>query len=343
MPYSDLVTRGTDPSYSTAANGANALIPVEVSQKIMEGMTEKSAVMRLMKTMSMSRHLYQIPVLNTLPTAYWVNGDTGLKQTTDLDWRNVMITAEELAVMVPIPDNVIKDAGGFGGGGSIWAKIRPKVEEAFGKALDEAVMFGINKPSSWPDDLKTAAIAAANTVTTGTGVDIAADFNNVIAAIEDDGYAPDGIAMRQSLRSRFRGLRSTTNEFIYQPGEVGAMNARFGRGSDPAEGNIFDIRALAIRNGSFEAENTASANAVAAIVGDWSQGIIAIREDISVEFSNSAVVHDSNGAVLYNAWQQDMTIGRFVARFGFAVPNPVNRTNETTATRYPFSILRDAA
>ena len=36
-------------------------------------MTEKSAVMRLMKTMRMSRHLKQMPVLNSLPTAYWVN------------------------------------------------------------------------------------------------------------------------------------------------------------------------------------------------------------------------------------------------------------------------------
>lgn len=339
MPYNDLVTRGTDPTYSTSANGANALIPVEVQRGIVQGMTEKSAVMRKMKTMRMSRHLKQIPVLNSLPTAYWVSGDTGLKQTTDMDWRNVMITAEELAVLIPIPDVVIKDADY-----DLWAEIRPKVEEAFGKALDEAVLFGISKPSSWPDDLKTAAIAASNTVTQGTGVDIAADINNVLAAVEADGYAPNGIVMRQDLRAAFRGLRSTTNEFIFKSGEPGAENVRFGSsGNDAVTGSIFDIPALAIRNGSFEAENTASANAVSAIVGDWSQGIIAIREDISVDFSKHAIIHDSNGAVQYNAWQQDLTIGRFVARFGFAVPNPVNRTRETTASRFPFALLRDSA
>lgn len=339
MPYNDLVTRGTDPTYSTAANGANALIPVEVQRGIVQGMTEKSAVMRKMKTMRMSRHLKQIPVLNSLPTAYWVSGDSGLKQTTDMDWRNVMITAEELAVLIPIPDVVIKDADY-----DLWAEIRPKVEEAFGKALDEAVLFGINKPSSWPDDLKTAAIAASNTVTQGTGVDIAADVNNVLAAVEADGYAPNGIVMRQDLRAAFRGLRSTTNEFIFKSGEPGAENVRFGSsGNDAVTGSIFDIPALAIRNGSFEAENAATSNSVSAIAGDWSQGIIAVREDISVDFSKHAVIHDNTGAVQYNAWQQDLTIGRFVARFGFAVPNPVNRTRETTASRYPFSLLRDAA
>lgn len=338
MPYNSLISRGTNPTYSTSANEANPLIPVEVQRGIVQGMTEKSAVMRLMKTMRMSRHLKQIPVLNSLPTAYWVTDPAGLKQTSEMDWRNVMITAEELAVLIPIPDVVLADSDY-----DIWSEIRPKVEEAFGKALDEAVMFGISKPSSWPDDLKTAAIAAGNTVTLGTGVDIAGDMNNVLAAVEADGYGPNGIAMRQDLRAAFRGLRSTTNEFVFKPGEPGAENTRFGSSGDSVTGTIFDVRALAIRNGSFEAENTASANAVSAIAGDWSQGIIAIREDISVDFSKSAVIHDNTGAVQYNAWQQDLTIGRFVMRCGFAVPNPVNRTRETTALRYPFSLLRDAS
>ncbi len=338
MPYSSLISRGTNPSYNTSANEANPLIPVEVQRGIVQGMTEKSAVMRKMKTMRMSRHLKQIPVLNALPTAYWVSDPTGLKQTSELDWRNVMLTAEELAVLIPIPDVILADADY-----DIWSEIRPKVEEAFGKALDEAVLFGINIPTSWGNSIKTAASSAGNTVTIGTGVDIAADINNVLAAIEADGYGPNGIIMRQSLRASFRGLRSTTNEFVFKSGEVGAEAARFGSSGDAVTGSIFDVPALAIRNGSFEAENTASANAVAAIAGDWSQGIIAVRDDISVDFSKSAIIHDSNGVVQYNAWQQDLTIGRFVMRVAYATPNPVNRTNETTASRFPFATLLDAA
>mgnify|MGYP000075344333 FL=1 len=338
MPYNSLISRGTDPSYSTSANESNPLIPVEVQRGIIQGMTEKSAVMRLMKTMRMSRHLKQMPVLNSLPTAYWVTDPTGLKQTSEMDWRNVMLTAEELAVLIPIPDVVLADADY-----DIWSEIRPKVEEAFGKALDEAVLFGINTPSSWGSSIKSLASTASNTVTIGTGVDIAADMNNALAAVEADGYGPNAIAMRQDLRASFRGLRSTTNEFVFKPGEAGAENSRFGSGNNAVEGSIFDIRALAIRNGSFESENTATSNSVSAIAGDFSQGIIAVREDISVDFSKSAVIHDNTGAIQYNAWQQDLTIGRFVARFAFAVPNPVNRTRETTSARYPFALLRDSA
>ena len=48
-----------------------------------------------------------------------------------------------------------------------------------------AALFGVNKPISWPSSLVTGAVSAGNTVTQGTGVDIAADVNNVFAAAEN--------------------------------------------------------------------------------------------------------------------------------------------------------------
>lgn len=292
--------------------------------------------MRMAKTIRMSRHLKTMPVLNTLPTTYWVSDPMGLKQTTRVDWRNVILTAEELAALVIVPDVVRKDADA-----DIWAEMRPLIEEAIGKAVDEAVLFGINKPASWPSDIKTAAIAAGNTVTDGTGVDIAADVNNVFAAVENEGFGINGVAMQMSLKSRFRGLRSTTNEFIFKPGEPGASNVTFGDSATAEEGSLFGVNALTSKNGSFESEDTANVNAASLIAGDWSQLYFAIREDMNISFSDSAVVHDSDGTILYNAWQQDATIMRVTFRCGFAVPNPVTRLQETTASRYPFAILRE--
>ena len=52
----------------------------------------------------------RVPVLSMLPMAYWVGGDTGVKQTTRQQWENVYITAAELAVIVPIPEAVLADA-----------------------------------------------------------------------------------------------------------------------------------------------------------------------------------------------------------------------------------------
>lgn len=337
MPYDTYVSRGTEPSFTSGPNGASALIPVETSNKIIQGMTRKSSILRLVPHTPMSRHLKDMPVLSAFPTAYWVSGDTGAKQTTNMNWKNVRLIAEELAVVIFIPDVVLKDSEA-----NIWAQIRPKVEEAFGKKLDEAIMFGIDKPASWPSDIKAGAIAAGNTVTDGTGVDIAADINNAMAAVEADGYGASSIAMRQTYRSRFRGLRSTTLEPIFQA-NMGLNKATFGADAEDDEGFIWNTRSIAVLNGSFEAENAATANSASLIVGDFNQGMVAIREDINVEFSKSAVMHDANGLVTFNAWQQDMTAGRFTARFAWAVPNPINRVNETEATRWPWAVIRDAS
>lgn len=338
MPYDSLISRGTDPTYSSAANQANPLIPVEVTKQIIKGTVAKSVVMRMAKQIRMSSHLKTMPVLNTLPTTYWVTDPMGLKQTTSVNWRNVIITAEELAALVIIPDVVRKDATT-----DIWGEMRPLIEEAIGKAVDEAILFGISKPSSWPDDIKTAAIAAGNTVTDGTGVDIAADVNNVFAAVENDGYGVQGIAMQMALKSRFRGLRDLNNGFLFKPGHTGLENTQFGDSATAEEGDLYNTRALISKNGSFEAEDAATSNSVSLIAGDWSQLYFAIREDMHIDFSNSAVIHNSEGLVQYNAWQQDATVMRVIFRCGFAVPNPVNRLQETTANRYPFAILREAA
>lgn len=338
MVYSANLARGTNPSWTSGANAANPLIPIDVQKSIISMANEMSVCSRLMNHMDMPTQLKQMPVLQTKPTAYFRNGDSGLMQTTTLAWKNVTMTAEEIDVLVVVPITVINDLTI-----DIWTKIRPEVAEAIAVALDAAILFGTNKPASWPSDIKTAAIAAGNTVTQGTGIDVASDVSSVLAAIEADGFIPQEYAMRQDLRASFRNLRTTTNEFVFQPNEPGAANVKFANGQNAREGSIFGLPAHAILNGTFEAEDTASTNACKLIAADWGQFMLGIRQDVEVDFSNSAVIQDANGDIQFNAWQQRGMVGRFTARYGFAVPNPVNRTRSSETSRYPASILRDAA
>ena len=102
---------------------ADALIPEAVSREIIQGVPTTSQVMRLGRRLpNMPRNKTRLPVLSALPTAYFVNGDTGLKQTTEMLWANKYLNAEELAVIVPIPEAVLADADY-----DIWGEIRPRI------------------------------------------------------------------------------------------------------------------------------------------------------------------------------------------------------------------------
>ena len=50
-----------------------------------------------------------INVLDMLPMAYWVDGDTGYKNTSSQAWDKKKLYAEELAVIIPIPEAVLDD------------------------------------------------------------------------------------------------------------------------------------------------------------------------------------------------------------------------------------------
>ena len=71
---------------------------------------------------NMSRAQRRLPIMGSFATAYFVSGDTGLKQTSDVTWENKYIDAEELAVIVPIPEVVLDDAN-F----DIWSQVRRRL------------------------------------------------------------------------------------------------------------------------------------------------------------------------------------------------------------------------
>jgi len=340
MSYTNRLLRGTNPSFTSGTNGLNPLIPLDVSREIIKSATQKSAALTMFKKRPMSTAQQRMPVLSTKPTAYFVNGDTGMKQTTNVSWENKFLDAEEIAVIVPIPEKLLDDIDY-----DIWGEIKPEIEEAIGVALDLAIFFGINKPSSWPTAIAAAAIAAGNTVTHGTSaVDVAEDLNQVMAAVEGDGFDVNGFWMRNSMKSVFRGLRSTTKEFIFLPNEAGLTDTVF-------KGSLYGEKAVASMSGVFETADTDAtygveaqgANGVELIAGDWSQGIIGVRQDITYKLLDQAVLQNASGDIVYNLPQQDMVAMRVVCRFAFQVPNPLNRINTNSSTRYPFAVLRAAA
>ena len=96
------------------------LIPEPVAKEIFQGVAENSAVLRLgRKLPNMTAKTQSINVLDMLPLAYWVDGDTGFKQTSSQAWEKKKLYAEELAVIIPIPEAVLDDSNY-----DIWGEVK---------------------------------------------------------------------------------------------------------------------------------------------------------------------------------------------------------------------------
>ena len=293
--------------------------------------------MQLMPHVRMKRAQQRIPVMSQLPVAYWITGasldarDIGMKQTTSLQWDNVYLNAEEMAVIVPIAKNLLEDMDY-----DFWEQTKPKVTEAFGVALDEAIFFGVNAPTTFPSSIVSGANSAGNLVVAGTStVDYLDDVNNAMAAVEADGFDVTGFWARRQVKAKLRGLRDTTKGLLFLPDTP--PSASVNTGSLYGETIVFS-------NAGLSGYVTGAAN-YSMIMGQWDQSMLAIRDDISMEMFDTGVITDNGSppVIQYNLLQQDMVALRVTARFAWAIPNPVNRQQSTKASRYPFAVVQQKA
>lgn len=311
MPYDSVISR----------SNATALMPESVSREILQAVPQASAVMQMARRLpDIGRKTHRLPILNALAHAYFVDGDTGLKQTSNMEWADKYITAEELAVIVPIPEAVLDDADY-----DVWAEIRPHITEAFGRAFDAAVLFGTDAPASWPTNIKAAAVAASNSVALGAGDDLYDDLlsaGGVFAKVEADGYYVNGSIAALSMMASLRGLRDANGRPLF----LDSM-------TDTIRYMLAGREILFPRNGGF------SASAALLFAGDWSQVVWAVRQDLTYKILDQAVIQDASGNIIYNLAQQDMVALRATMRLGWQVPNPVNPIQATAGSRYPIGVL----
>ena len=302
--------------------GAASLIPEENAREIIQGVVTQSAVLqRGRKLPNMSSKTYKMPVLDMLPIAYFVNGDTGAKKTTKQAWDKKFITAEEIAVIVPIPEAVLDDSDY-----DIWGEVKPRVIEAFGKVIDGAVLFDLDKPSTWRDGVVTTATKAGSVVTLATGDDLYDKImaeEGIIAKIEESGYFVNGHMADISMRAKLRGLKDTTGNPIFK--------------SDMQNGTTYSLDGSPMNfpnNGAFDKSKALM------ISGDFSQLVYAIRQDITFKLFTEGVVQNTDGSIAYNLMQNDMVALRAVMRLGWEIPNPINSMKTDKTKRCPFAILK---
>lgn len=329
MPYDSLVTRA----------GAGPLFNEDVQRGILSDVAASNPLLQLARRLpNMPTSQRRMPVLSSLATAYFVTGDTGLKQTTEIDWANKYIDAEELAVIVPIPEAVLDDAGY-----DIWAEVQPEIVNAINYAIIRAVLFGTNIPASWTTNmgaagLLAAIVAASHTVDLSTQVAAGDDLydtimgdGGTISLIEADGYMATGHIAALAMRGKLRGLREST----YNGSTMANINA-------PIFVNTVQGSSQYALDGQpmyFPTDGSIDSATALMFTGQWNQLVWAMRQDITFKRLDQAVIQDASGNILYNLAQQDMVALRAVIRLGFALPNPINRVNTSSSTRLAFSAL----
>lgn len=303
---------------------AEALIREQIVDAIAQDVPKSSSFMAMAKKLpNMTSKQTRIRVLDFLPTAYWVNGDTGMKQTSKQAWDNVWLTAAELAVIVPIPEAVLDDAE-F----DIMGEVTPRVIEAIGQRVDSAIIFGENRPAEWQNDIITLARQAGNNVSLGSNpnyYDKILCEDGVFAKVEDDGYSVSGVIASTNMKAKLRGIKDSTGQPIFVKSMQDATS--YALDGTPMQ---FPV------NGAF---NKSIAQLVA---GDFSQAVYSIRQDVTTKILTEGVIQDpTTKEIVYNLAQQDMVALRVVFRIGWALPNPATRMDEDRVG-CPFAYLEPA-
>lgn len=342
-------------TYMTTEYDAWPLIPEEVSNDIMEGIVEGSAALNFFNRLpNMGSRTQRMPILASLGDADFVGNKTsdslvtgadqqvdderfaalsgspygsadvgvmpeegipGLKQTHQMQWENVFIVAEPIAIILPVPEDVLDDASY-----DLWGAMRPRIIEAFHAKIDKAIIWGQNRPVTWPTGIVPTAIARGQVVKEGTGVDLAEDISNLMGVLEEQAFDPSGFMAAPGIKASLRNLRDTSNAPIFTPG--------FGKVPD----SIHGVNVNYIKN------NTMYTNTSRLITGKMDEAKYAIRKDLSWKLFDQGVITDENGKVVMNLMQQDMKAMRVVMRMGWAVPNPIHALRPGRAG-YPFAVL----
>lgn len=288
-----------------------ALIETQVANEIFEGVVRESKALSMFRRLpNMTSDKTKLRVLDSLPIAYFVDESTnnGRKNLTKMAWDKKYINAAELAVIVPIKENVLNDTSI-----DIWAEVKPRIVEAFGKKIDNAIFNGTDKPADWRAGLIPSIVTAGAEVTEGNN--LYSDINDVMTKVEESGYNVTGLLGGVGLKGKFRMLTDTTGQ--------------------PIKGTEIDSLPKAfLDNGAWDKTKSVL------VAGDFSQAVYAIRQDVTYKVLTEAVIQDpSDGSILYNLAQDDMVALRVVMRLGWEIPNPVNALNETTK-RFPFANLK---
>ena len=263
----------------------DALIETQVAEELFQGTIRQSKALSLFKRLpNATSDKTKLRVLDTLPVSYFVDESTnnGRKNITKMAWDKKFINIAELAVIVPIKENLLNDSSI-----DIWAQVRPRIEEAFARKIDDAMFFGVGKPTEWRAGL-IPSISSIGAEVEETSNGLYSDINDVMTKVEESGYNVNALLGGVGLKGKFRMMVDKNGQPLNTT-EIGSLRREF------MDNGVWDKTKATL------------------IAGDFSQAVFQIRQDITYKVLTEAVIQDpSDGSILYNLAQDDMVALRVV-------------------------------
>jgi hypothetical protein len=282
-----------------AAPDYTNLVPESVVGEIVQALQEESAAIRLGNVIPIPTGVASVPVLSVAPQAAFVTPRYGgRKPATTIDWTAERLVAEEIACVLPIPDQFIDDSSY-----PVWDSVRPALASALAFTLDQAVFFGVDAPASYP----TGGVAAPAQPPVGTASDTAGSLDAAMAVVEESGLEPDGIAssalIKQALRAEARNQMISVQEQIAY--------------------SFYGVPTVVVTPWDSSKGD--------AIVGAFGTCLlIGLRQDVTFQLSSDGVLLDDTGAIIVSGFQDDQTLMRVHMRVGVAIGTPTGPDGTAT-------------
>ena len=290
-------------------------LPNEVSNMIIQGTQEASAVMALANRINLPGPGITIPMITADPEADWV-AETAAKPVSNPSLSTKVMTPYKLAVIVPFSDEFARDYN------ALYDALVARIPGALAKKFDATVFGNGDKPG---DDFDNFAA-----VTTQS---LASDAYAGLVAADTDVALHGGVVNGYAISPQMRGILLGAEDTSHRPIFI----------NNVAEGAIPRLLGHPVyySKGLYDAGNAASGTAgqegyVAAkddtigIAGDWTKAWYGTVEGVKIDISNQATLTISGSAV--NLWEHNMFAVKAEIEVGFiADTNVFNRITRTHA------------
>ncbi len=253
-------------------------IPQSKSIEVVANVYGESALLQLADVRQMTAAVEDIVVAGsfTWPGGMNLVAEAAAKPAADSTLASLQLVAKKMAVFVVLTEELLAEASGI----DIVNFHQEAITQKFAQLIDSMGMAGGGAFGT--ENVGAAATAAGGAhvqVITGTMAAPTSQhlsFNKAIGAIEADDFQPNGVVVHRPMKADLRALADSQSRPLY----VESLT------SDTPD-LLYGLPTYYLGRGAFP---TAAASTLRAIVGDFSQYIIGIRDELAFSLHNEGTI-----------------------------------------------------